>query len=103
MSTASGTIRNWIPRRRPSRRRSWRTFTWDSGSIERALTFLSVRVSGKCYRVVEGVGMRSLFTLVLGSAMAVAQTAPAPPLLRGVLLECDPQAPGQFSVRAADH
>ncbi|HEY1337162.1 MAG TPA: hypothetical protein VGF59_06605 [Bryobacteraceae bacterium] len=49
--------------------------------------------------------MRGLVVLVLGSAVAAAQTAPAPvpPLLRGVLLECDPQAPGQFSVRAADH
>ena len=46
--------------------------------------------------------MVRLALLLLGALTAAAQTPPAA-LVRGVLLECDAKAPGEFSIRAADN
>jgi hypothetical protein len=46
--------------------------------------------------------MGRLALLLLGALTAAAATPPAA-LVRGVLLECDAKAPGEFSIRAADN
>ena len=46
--------------------------------------------------------MKPASVLLVGAMLAAAQTPPAA-LMRGVLLECDARAAGQFSIRAADN
>src|SRR5947209_2452380 len=48
--------------------------------------------------------MRLLGVLLLGASIMTAETPPSAALVRGVLLERDPQiAAGQFSIRLADN
>ncbi len=46
--------------------------------------------------------MRCAAVLLVGAMLAAAQTPPAA-LVRGVLLECDARASGQFSIRGSDN